>query len=36
MLIKNKSMYELAYSYYQKQDFETAIKFFEKVVNKDD
>lgn len=36
MLNKNKSMYELAYSYYQKQDFKTAIKFFEKVVNKDD
>lgn len=36
MLNKKNDMYELAYSYYQKQDFETAIKFFEKVVNKDD
>lgn len=36
MSIKNKTIYEIAYSYYKKQDYKTAIEFFEKVVNNKD
>ncbi|NCB46043.1 hypothetical protein EOM81_03425 [bacterium] len=29
MLIKNKTIYEIAYSHFEKQDYKTAIEFFE-------
>lgn len=36
MLNKDENIFEIAYSYYEKQDYKTAIEFFEKVINSKD
>lgn len=33
MLNKDENIFEIAYSHYEKQDYKTAIEFFEKVIN---